>query len=188
MSKTPRRAADDVAEEGFVQRWSRRKREAREIEESLPPAPSPPPADTPAPVLTDADMPPIETLDDKSDYSLFLSPGVSEELRRLALHKLFHLPEFNQRFELDGEYYDCTNLEPLGSIITYDMREEMRRAAQKLAETLTEQPSQTAAADAASPACATAAQSATPSPVARAPRAHPRKPPGKRRRQSRTKA
>lgn len=127
------------ASEGFLQRWSRRKAEASEPEADRPGAgeasSAPPPAE-PAKVLTDADMPPIESLNDKSDFSMFLSPGVSEELRRLALRKLFRLPEFNQRFELDGEYYDCTNLEPLGSIITYDMREEMKRAAEKLAQTL----------------------------------------------------
>ena len=44
------------------------------------------PSDAP---LTDADMPPIETLTEDSDYTGFMSPEVSEELRKLALRKLF---------------------------------------------------------------------------------------------------
>ncbi|MCW8885607.1 MAG: DUF3306 domain-containing protein, partial [Motiliproteus sp.] len=47
--------------------------------------------------LTDEDMPDIETLTEDSDYSGFLSEGVSEALKRKAMRKLFHLPEFNIR-------------------------------------------------------------------------------------------
>ena len=36
----------------------------------------------------DADMPPIESLDAESDYTGFLSPGVSDALRQAALRKL----------------------------------------------------------------------------------------------------
>lgn len=137
----PRAVADTG--EGFVQRWSRRKHEARHGEapvEAPPPPVAEPTAAPAARELTDADMPPVESLDGNSDYRPFLSPGVSEELRRLAFRKLFRLPEFSQRFELESEYYDCTNLEPLGSVITYDMREEMKRAAEKLAEALEPSP------------------------------------------------
>jgi hypothetical protein len=73
-------------------------------------------------VLTDADMPPIESLTENSDYSVFLSPGVSEELRRAALRKLFRLPMFSTCGELDGEYYDCRGYLPLGDTITHEMR------------------------------------------------------------------
>lgn len=162
----PSAPADAEGGESFVARWSRRKHQARAAPQS-PEAPLPDVADTeptaaavavPERVLTDADMPPIESLNADSDYKPFLSPGVSEELRRLALRKLFRLPEFNQRFELDGEYYDCTNLEPLGSIITYDMREEMKRAAEKLAEVLEPAPQ----ADAAPAALPTAISTPVP--------------------------
>jgi len=44
--------------------------------------------------LTDADMPPIESLDEDSDYAQFLSPQVGTGLRRRALRKLFRLPRF----------------------------------------------------------------------------------------------
>lgn len=154
-------------DEGFVQRWSRRKEQVRRaqatstvspigpVEGPEPTAPSTATEEAPR-VLTDADMPPIESLSENSDFSMFLSPGVSEELRRVALRKLFRLPQFSERCPLDGEYYDCTNLEPLGSIITHDMREEMKRAAEKLAETLNEPPqlSDTSAAPAIEPVAA----------------------------------
>ena len=39
-------------------------------------------------------MPPIESLDEDSDYAQFLSPQVSTGLRRRALRKLFGLPRF----------------------------------------------------------------------------------------------
>ena len=39
---------------------------------------------------TDADMPPLESLSADSDFTGFLSPKVSESLRRAALRKLFH--------------------------------------------------------------------------------------------------
>lgn len=120
-------------EETFLRRWSRRKHEsAREEGPDTPPAPvaseaTPPPA----PVLTDADMPPVESLTPESDFSGFMSPGVSEALRQRALRVLFRSPSLNVRCPLDSEYYDCANTTPLGSIITHDMREEMAREAQK---------------------------------------------------------
>jgi hypothetical protein len=57
--------------------------------------------------LTDADMPPLESLTAESDFTQFLAEGVSDALRRAALRKLFHLPEFNI---LDGmnEYDSST--------------------------------------------------------------------------------
>jgi hypothetical protein len=127
-------------EEGFVARWSRRKQAARNDEKPLQePSPSvavsavsPAPATASVPVLTDKDMPPIEGLTGESDFSGFLSPGVSEDLRRRALYKLFHLPEFNTRCPLDSEYYDCHGYEPLGDIVTHEMREALEREAEKL--------------------------------------------------------
>jgi len=46
-------------------------------------------------------MPPLESLGPDSDYSGFMSPGVSDELRRLALRKLFHSPLYNITDGLD---------------------------------------------------------------------------------------
>jgi hypothetical protein len=120
--------------EHFLNRWSRRKHEARrpppeQVPAAIASAPEPPPPATP---LTDADMPPIASLNEHSDFSGFMSPGVSEALRRQALRKLFTLPQFSQRDPLDGEYYDCHGYLPLGDTVTYEMREEMEREARKL--------------------------------------------------------
>lgn len=72
-------------------------------------------------VLSDADMPRVETLKDTDDYSVFMSPGVSEALRLQALRKLFHSAAFNRSDGLANyaEDYstsaiDQTRLEDLG--------------------------------------------------------------------------
>jgi len=80
-----------------------------------------------AQLLTDADMPPLESLTAESDFTQFLAEGVSDALRRAALRKLFHLPEFNI---LDGmnEYdEDYTNFEKLGEVVTYHQRRMRER-------------------------------------------------------------
>ncbi len=91
---------------------------------------------TETPVLTDADMPPLETLDEKSDYSGFFSAGVSEELRKLALRKLFHTPTFNIRDGLDDYDDDYTQFAALGDIITSDMKHQMKVEARRMLEKL----------------------------------------------------
>ena len=140
------REAGKTQEEGLLRRWSRRKAKAREetpsresadageteaaessLAAELPETPAPP-------LLTDADMPPIESLDQSSDYRPFMSPGVSEELRTHALRRMFHSGLFNELCPLEGEYYDCHGFEPLGSVITHEMRAEMERTANALKE------------------------------------------------------
>jgi hypothetical protein len=105
--------------EGFLARWSRRKREAAAEPEALPdaatvpapetaavePAPSPavpetpsaPPAGRPAcpipnlPEIELSSLPPIEELTAESDFSLFLRPGVPSMLRHAALRRMWSL-------------------------------------------------------------------------------------------------
>jgi len=69
----------------------------------------------------------IEMLDENSDYSVFLSPKVSEELRQRALRKLFHLPRFNIQDGLGAYDDDYRSFEPLGDIITADMQYRKER-------------------------------------------------------------
>ena len=116
---------------GFLARWSERKLAARkgqrppaEAEEGEDPVaeatpelePAPPPAAgaSAGAVLTDADMPPLESLDGNSDYSGFLSRGVSAVLRRQALARFFHSPHLNMTDGLDDFAEDYTALRPLG--------------------------------------------------------------------------
>jgi hypothetical protein len=128
-------------DEGFLSRWSRRKQKAigpeklanvdtradeSEIAKTLA-------RDTlePANEKTDADMPAIETLDENSDYSPFLSPKVSQKLRSVALRKLFHTAGFNIRDGLDDYDDDFTIFESLGDTVTADMRYHMEREQEK---------------------------------------------------------
>ena len=85
---------------------------------------------------TDADMPPLESLGADSDYTGFLSPRVSETLRRAALRKLFHGAEFNIVDGLDEYAEDFTTFEPLGDIVTADMRHMIELEAKKKAEAI----------------------------------------------------
>ena len=83
------------------------------------------------PELTDEDMPDIETLDEKSDFSGFLSPGVSDELQKLALRKLFRSKVFNVRDGLDDYDDDFRSFAALGDIITSDMKHQMELAEER---------------------------------------------------------
>lgn len=116
--------------DGFLHRWSQKKQEAK-ISELEPTQPTEPEVEAP-PALTDEDMPPVESLTETSDFSGFLSPEVSEELRRVALRKLFNTALFSQRDGLDDYDDDFTSFAKLGDIVTADMRHQMEMAKEKL--------------------------------------------------------
>ena len=138
--------------EGPLRRWSRRKREAVREREAAdeargrdasrappeavqdarePAGGAPSPEAVEEKVLTDDDMPSLESLDENSDYSGFLSPGVTEGLRRRALRKLFMSAVFNVRDGLDDYDEDFTNFEALGDIVTSDMRHQAEAEAER---------------------------------------------------------
>ncbi len=84
-------ASDD---EGFLARWSRRKREAETTAPSpaepttAPAAPDhPPPADPPDVADIIAKLPPIEEITATTDIRAFLAPGVPADLRLAALRR-----------------------------------------------------------------------------------------------------
>ncbi|MHC4221369.1 MAG: DUF3306 domain-containing protein [Planctomycetota bacterium] len=141
-----------VDQESRLTRWSRRKLQTteetqkedlaleidekelahNETQESL--SEDQPPDIPREPVLVDADMEPIESLTENSDFSKFMSPGVSDELRNLALRKMFQAPLFNIRDGLDEYDEDYTSFEKLGDVITADMRHQMEVEAEKKVE------------------------------------------------------
>lgn len=84
------------------------------------------------------ELPRIEDLDENSDYSAFLNPQVGEDLRRVALRKLFRSHIFNVRDGLDDYDEDFTVYEPLGDVVTADMRHEIQRKAERAKERLAE--------------------------------------------------
>ena len=124
---------------GFLSRWSRLKRSGnqRVHDGAAPQLPEPRDprdeteralADTPAmrqdraqdPESADPgdlELPSIESLNEESDYSAFMKEGVPEDLRRLALRKLWHLiPEFPDG--LDDYDDDYTIVEMAGEAIS----------------------------------------------------------------------
>jgi hypothetical protein len=125
------------SQEDFLARWSRRKLDARSDDPGVPGnvatpvTPSGAPAGEPERELTDADMPPIETLDADSDYAAFLSPGVSDDLRQQALRKLFSQPDFNITDGLNDYDEDFTQFAGLGSIVTHEMKRLLQRELEK---------------------------------------------------------
>lgn len=139
---------DDTGE-GFLARWSQRKAMARdgielqdEPEEAGRPPPvdasddasSPPARETAAGTAQEApELPPLESLTEDSDYSAFLAKGVSPDLQRDALRKLFQSPKFNVRDGLDDYDLDFSNPEPLGDIVTAEMRHRLEMELERLA-------------------------------------------------------
>jgi len=134
------------SKESVLSRWSRRKLEAEQLaplsgeavstgaDGSLTMPATEGVDAVEKPVLTDADMPAIESLSEDSDFSGFMSSGVSDELRNLALRKLFKAPVFNIRDGLDEYDEDYTYFEKLGDIVTCDMKHHIEMQEQKLRE------------------------------------------------------
>jgi hypothetical protein len=137
--------------ESFAERWSRRKQAADEEEaDQTAQASLPEAGEAPVPPLTDEDMPPLESLDERSDYAAFLSPGVSEQLRAQALRKLFKLPGMHLPDGLDDYDDDFTRFAELGKTITHEMQRMLDREL-RAAETADGEDSQVAAADTGAP-------------------------------------
>jgi hypothetical protein len=126
--KHPEAPPDD---ENFLQRWSRRKQQPEPAPESESErAPSGETAEAEA-QPGDADMPPLESLTEDSDYSAFLSPNVSDELRNLALRKLFHSASFNVCDGLDDYADDFSSFAKLGDIVTAELRHRLEQEARR---------------------------------------------------------
>ncbi len=127
MSRHPHQP-DDTDSEGFFTRWSKRKKQAEPSHAEAKEEQIDADADdqkVEEPVKSDEDMPPLETIDGSSDVSEFFSPGVSEALRKAALRKMFHSPEFNIVDGLDDYDDNFTTFSALGDIVTADMRHQM---------------------------------------------------------------
>ena len=84
--------------EPFLARWSRLKREAPAEKQDDSPAPA---------------VPPIDKLTPDSDFAAFMNPKVKDELRRLALKKLFGDPHFNVPDPFEPYSRDWTLGEPI---------------------------------------------------------------------------
>lgn len=74
--------------EGFLQRWSRRKAEAR-TEPALETLPAAAPAEEVAEPGSLADLPSLDSLTAESDFTPFWRAGVPDDIRKAALKKLW---------------------------------------------------------------------------------------------------
>lgn len=79
--------------DGFVARWSRRKRGEDAPEDGPAPleAESREPAAEPSEDEIVAQLPDIDSMDESADFTVFLKKGVPEELRKRALRRLWRL-------------------------------------------------------------------------------------------------
>ena len=194
MSKAPPKEASDAGapevdtleHEAFLTRWSRRKALSREgvelpepddevaADSESPYGDSPrgngdemqgavEPADAPAQA---PELPPIESLGEDSAYSAFLASDVPADLQRKALRKLFQSPKFNVRDGLDDYDLDFSSPEPLGDIVTAEMRRRLRAELERLAELGDDEGAVDEDGQEAAPAPETVAESNEPEPPA----------------------
>jgi len=111
-----------VDDENFARRWSRRKQAVHEEEQQAavaPAAPEEPAAPEDRPETVPDDLPDIESLDADSDYRVFMRDDVPEDLRTLALRKLWRSnPLFSIIDGLDEYAEDFTDaaLVPKGGV------------------------------------------------------------------------
>lgn len=151
----PTSSGTEAREEGsFLSRWARRKQIARSgvdpdhVDRARDEAAGRAPGQTiearhagtemsatdgaePDGELTDADMPPLHSIDETTDMSGFFSGKVTDAVKRAALRKFFHSPAFNVVDGLDDYAEDFTSFAPLGDIITSDMRHRMEVEAER---------------------------------------------------------
>jgi len=139
-------------EQGFYQRWSRRKSDYLQAQAQANVGNR---DDAPA-TVADAAMdeaaepclPPLDSLNEDSDLSEFMASRVAEEIRLLALRKVFHTASFNVCDGLDDYAENYRNFEPLGDIITADLRHQLKRLQQMADDTDAEDENQLQAAKA----------------------------------------
>jgi len=155
QSTLEQQQGDASSQDTFLQRWSKRKLESTLEEETDERLQGVMPDERQSETgnhtqsagerqveLTDEDMPPLDSLDENSDYSSFFSPKVSESLRQQALRKLFHFQQFNIVDDLNDYNDDFTQLESLGNVVTHEMKRLLDLEKQKLKA---DQPSETLA-------------------------------------------
>jgi hypothetical protein len=131
---------EQESKQGFMKRWSNRKLESQtEIESNVEQeqlisalsAEENLKESEPSNFKSDEDMIPVEQLTEESNYSDFLSPNVSDALRKQALRKLFHLPFLNVVDDLDDYAEDYTKFAALGDIIPHEMKRMLEREKKK---------------------------------------------------------
>lgn len=107
--------------EAFLDRWTRRKAEARRDADAERPAEK-----LPAPAAVSKgppELPPVEKLDFDSDYRAFFHPKVGEDTRRAALKRLFSDARFNIMDGLDVYIDDYSKSDPIPPAMLAGLRQ-----------------------------------------------------------------
>lgn len=134
-----------IDEEGVLRRWSRLKREARDV--------APEPAADAAPEEEEepfdpASLPPVESLGADSDYSAFLKPRVPKALRLAALRRAWTTDPAITGYRTLADYDWDFNAPGYGQLRPTDqpkalaeaMFRHLRRAAQETETVVAQQP------------------------------------------------
>ena len=134
MTKHPDPPAASLPEtHGPYRRWSRRKARNQHQPAQRLAEPAAPEAQVASGegTVAQAELPSLDTLDEHSKLGAFFAEGVSESLRRSALRKIFHLQRYNVCDGLDDYAEDYTHFQPLGEIMTADLRLRLEREQRK---------------------------------------------------------
>ena len=116
----------DEQENGFLSRWSRRKREAKAEPETKP-------AEAPEEEFTKEEfdvstLPSLESLDAASDYAAFMKQGVPKALRLAALRKAWTTDPAITGYKTLADYdWDC-NAPGYGRLLSIDDPKKMVEA------------------------------------------------------------
>jgi hypothetical protein len=119
----------------FLQRWSQRKHQQQHAPEPQTSSEDITSEDPPPPIR-EADLPPIESLHEDSEVSMFMQKEISETLRRQALRKLFHLGKFNVIDGLDDYADDYSVFEPLRGVL--DIQQQLHKLSKKMDQSKTQ--------------------------------------------------
>lgn len=113
--------------ESVLARWSRRKLDkqaAAEHEKALIEQPDPEPEAEPVPISEQQEV-------DETELPIWQQLDVDPEVKKAALSRLFHQPEFNVVDRMNEYDEDFTSFAGLGSIVTHEMKRMLKLAEQK---------------------------------------------------------
>jgi len=132
--------------DSFLSRWAQRKAEVRKAE-AEPAEPTVAVDAAPEAELDLTTLPPIETLTESSDFTVFLGKGVPEAMRQAALRKLWvtdpsvrdykPLVEYNWDFTAPG-YGDLLPTDDIKKFVQHILPDEPRPDAEAAPETVAE--------------------------------------------------
>jgi len=107
----------DQDTEAFLNRWSRKKHQSVKQDQDKEQLATESELKSEPP-----DLPDLDDLNETSDYSDFFHPDVDKELRKLALRKMFNLPDSQILDGLNEYDEDYTSFIPRGNIVTEEMK------------------------------------------------------------------